>query len=46
MKFDCVELEKKKSNYTKEQLKKMAMAKIDRMAADVIIYTDGSADHN
>ena len=46
MLFDSVKLEKKKEEYTTEELRERATRKVESMAADVIIYTDGSTDHN
>ena len=40
--FDSVVLEKKKEEYSKEDLRRMAEEKIDSMDAEVLIYTDGS----
>ena len=46
MLFDSFKLEKKKEEYTTEELRERATRKVESMAADVIIYTDGSTDHN
>ena len=40
--FDAVELEKKKKEYTSEELKTLTLTKIFELDADVEIYTDGS----
>ena len=40
--FTKVILEKKKENYTTEQLKQMTLDKIEEVNADVELYTDGS----
>ena len=42
--IEVVELEKKKDEYSKEELRAKAMEKIDSIEADYKIYTDGSTD--
>ena len=42
--IEKVALEKKKAEYTEEQLKTVAMAKINSYVVNYKIYTDGSTD--
>ena len=44
--FDAVELDRRKDEYTQEELKRIAMNKIESLFAEVIIYTDGSTSGN
>ena len=41
---DMVTLEKPKAEYSQEELKTRALAKIDTIAADYTVYTDGSTN--
>ena len=44
--IEATPLEKKKEDYQPEELRAIAMAKIDSIEADIAIYTDGSTDAN
>ena len=44
--FERVQLEKRKEDYTDEELKTRALEKIESLACRVTIYTDGSTDGN
>ena len=45
-KFTKVQLEKNKTKYTKQELKRLTTEKIEEINADFQIYTDGSTSKN
>ena len=44
--FEKVQLEKKKNEYTSEELRARATEKIESLKCEYTVYTDGSTDHN
>ena len=46
IRLEAVQLEKKKSEYTEEELNRRAVARIEELRKDVEVYTDGSTSGN